>query len=870
MAFGLGACSKKDDSPAQPPPPPEPLAVSDFVVTPLPRGLLCTFDTNRPAFHRISLGTAPGSFYGATDLSAAAETSHSVEIRDLSPGIQLEVRAEVEDEGGDSAQSDEVAATPGPRIFDPKKPIPVMYKMWDQNWEDLASTHPGWGPIGAQGYFVWEELHPASGPDFTRIEQWIHRAVDANWTITLPDGTAIPKPLIIGIHPFGLGSGTWPLEFYDYTPSWVYQAMGRPMRGGRYVGYVINDTGTGNENIAPMYDRTEWQNALRDFILALGAAYNGKKHPLDPNLPLISAVIFAPGFDSETQAAKNTAGGAWADILEDTYVSSDEYVDCVLKTMGWMAQAFPDTRTYIQNACGWNARPASSNEAEALGNIGIKMNGYECDSQSGQGFKYCSERDMFEQNLIHLDVPTAAEHRTWNTTAARAYAMIMNTLRCRCDFMDTIESNFNSLDGQAACWAFINDRFGRTLEDTPGVWCVMAETQHLKEASSGWEAGLYGDIMGWLYRMNDVPGGAAAYVPLASLPAAAQSHPWAECVRRTDGAGGNRYMAFDADDGYPYSGATPRSAGGLAALEVEVGYFDQGTDAFSIEYTDSSGTAKKAIKNKTGTGTWVKHVFAIPDARLWNALPDGSDFRLDDEADGPEYVHFVEVRGRGGWEKCAETATSLRIIRTANSTSLLGDAISLDVLLTDAECRPLSGRKVLWTVNDEWNLAEALETDAQGECTFSITLANRTDSARFVNGGGSAGTTLYRVRIHFQGDAAHAACRARTELCIGGSAAKTRITAASDAEKTRGETVSITATLTTEAGSPIAGETLRVFALGRQDRYIDFGPTDANGIAIIDLDSAAAPLGWNSRCVFFPGSSSGAGCASQANVRIRE
>ncbi|MCU0722478.1 MAG: Ig-like domain-containing protein [Planctomycetes bacterium] len=406
--------------------------------------------------------------------------------------------------------------------------------------------------------------------------------------------------------------------------------------------------------------------------------------------------------------------------------------------------------------------------------------------------------------------------------------------------------------------------------DTPSAWCVMKETLNTKEASGGWEAGLYGDIMGWLYRRNDLSGGAAAFVPRASLPPAAQSHPWADCVRKTDGAGGNRFMHFDADDGYAYAGATPRSAGGLAAVEVEVRYLDQGTDAFSVEYTDAAGAAKKAAKAKSGTGAWVAHVFTLEDARLANALPGGADLRLDDEADGPEFVHCVSVRGRGGWETKGRASTSLRISRTANATSMLGDTIALGALLTDSTGAPLAGRRVVMTVNDEWNLMETAQTDAQGECSFSIPLNSRTDSARFASGGGWRGTTSYRVRVHFLGDAAFAACRARTELCIGATAAPTRISASADAEKTRGETLRVAATLTTAAGNPIAGETLRVFALDRQDRFLEFGPTDANGTATIDLDSAAAALGWNSRCVFFPGSSAGAGSAAQANVRIRE
>ncbi|MGQ9667533.1 MAG: hypothetical protein ACUVWB_09490, partial [Anaerolineae bacterium] len=109
--------------------------------------------------------------------------------------------------------------------------------------------------------------------------------------------------------------------------------------------------------------------------------------------------------------------------------------------------------------------------------------------------------------------------------------------------------------------------------------------------------------------------------------------------RRTDQATGNPYMWFKVDDNYLY--------GGTNAISITVTYFDRGTDTWSLEYDGPGGVMKSAgTVTKTNTNTWKKYTFFIDDARMANGLLGLSDFRINCNGDGNEYVHLVMVAKR--------------------------------------------------------------------------------------------------------------------------------------------------------------------------------------------------------------------------------
>ena len=111
-------------------------------------------------------------------------------------------------------------------------------------------------------------------------------------------------------------------------------------------------------------------------------------------------------------------------------------------------------------------------------------------------------------------------------------------------------------------------------------------------------------------------------------------------VRRTDGSS-NPYMWFKIDDGFLF--------GGSNTVTIKVTYFDNGTDTWKIDYDGVGGTMKSTANViKTNSRTWKTHTFVIADARMGNGLLGSSDFRINSNNDGDEYIHFVDVSKGGG------------------------------------------------------------------------------------------------------------------------------------------------------------------------------------------------------------------------------
>jgi len=103
------------------------------------------------------------------------------------------------------------------------------------------------------------------------------------------------------------------------------------------------------------------------------------------------------------------------------------------------------------------------------------------------------------------------------------------------------------------------------------------------------------------------------------------------------------YMQFRVDDSALFAGAP------TTRLRIEVEYFDQGTDAFVIEYDAVSGGpyGTGEFKStfdvvKTNTGTFRTAAFTLCDAYFANR-DNGADFRIDDRGDGAETISRVTV-----------------------------------------------------------------------------------------------------------------------------------------------------------------------------------------------------------------------------------
>lgn len=103
------------------------------------------------------------------------------------------------------------------------------------------------------------------------------------------------------------------------------------------------------------------------------------------------------------------------------------------------------------------------------------------------------------------------------------------------------------------------------------------------------------------------------------------------------------YMQFDVDDDFLYAGEPSTS------VRIEVEYFDQGTDAFIIQYDAVSGGPyedgkfmETEFRLKTDTREFITAVFLLDDVNFANR-DNGADFRIADLGDGAEYIRSVNI-----------------------------------------------------------------------------------------------------------------------------------------------------------------------------------------------------------------------------------
>ncbi|MBC7237939.1 MAG: hypothetical protein H5T69_19015, partial [Chloroflexi bacterium] len=263
--------------------------------------------------------------------------------------------------------------------------VPILYRFfdWGNDWQQL---HPEYGPVGAVHFYMWEDVNPAPGVyDWSVIDRQLDR--ERPLRVTLPDGTVIPKPVVIQIFPYISSASNWENAFfYDGTPEWVYDRIDRenpdnprPIVNNRKVGYVLR--GCNTIAVLPMYDNPTWQEAYFDAVRAMGARYNSD--------PQITSVVINTGLDGETQAIKDFYCN-WQYLFDTQLPGGVRYHfgKYLLKTMDVYRAAFPDKAIFINNACGGGGtRQATSEYAASLNPpVGLKHSGMWVDLDSHQGY----------------------------------------------------------------------------------------------------------------------------------------------------------------------------------------------------------------------------------------------------------------------------------------------------------------------------------------------------------------------------------------------------------------------------------------------------------------------------------------------------
>jgi hypothetical protein len=203
---------------------------------------------------------------------------------------------------------------------------------------------------------------------------------------------------------------------------------------------------------------------------------------------------------------------------------------------------------------------------------------------------------------------------------------------------------------------------GKTVENTPFVWTVLREIQEsvkkeVNDINCQWSA-MYGDYMFYLYRKENIVGNKTIPVRKNELPLPAQDQPYTNTaesyLEKADinspsasarrNAPGNNYMSFDVDNGWQYAGLRAKPD---LKYKISIIYLDHGSDTFSVEYKDEAGLLKKLDVAKTATDKWIKKDWEITDIYLDDQMEGMTDFRINNNADGDEIVHMVQLWGSG-------------------------------------------------------------------------------------------------------------------------------------------------------------------------------------------------------------------------------
>ncbi|MDH7486927.1 MAG: SdrD B-like domain-containing protein [Anaerolineae bacterium] len=537
---------------------------------------------------------------------------------------------------------------------------PGIYMAADWNSEDPTRYHL----TGGYYTFNWNSIENTTPGvyDWSAVDSWLNRQANRG------------KAAGFGITP--------------YAGRRVCIGQPAGCQGIRVPNYVKNNPNA-VVNVSgwliPKYWSTDYLNAYRQFITALGARYR--------NDPRVEFIAIGTGLHGETRACDNTRPYDDTGAMAAAGLTSNLWVQTVQTITDYYITAFSESgqlkKPLLQQFAAWTF---NASERRDIGNysathgVGLSFNGLYPDDESAV------KRELHTSNpwtgkydqlqLYWQNVPLA-----WETYAymlcdpTHVYWGILNGLdkhadyfRLNIDLFKDLASG-NDIPENLAIFEWARDYMGVTLQNTPSVWVAMREHRLPWQscADSSPEAGpwfpQWGNYSFWLYQDDSVAGGRTVIetndpsitgfgncnIGYGTSPGGGppcQLNPYrsylppgreAWVTRRTDQASGNPTMWFQVDDGYIYGGSTQ--------VTVTVTYLDRGLDTWSLHYDAADGSEKTATPRgsanpwvqKTNTNTWKKAVFIIPDAGFADGLAGGSDFRLDCRNDGDEWVHFVDL-----------------------------------------------------------------------------------------------------------------------------------------------------------------------------------------------------------------------------------
>jgi hypothetical protein len=594
-------------------------------------------------------------------------------------------------------------------------PAPINYGFYDWSNVDYQKLYPGAGPVGSLAVFAWRRIHINDGQfDWQPIESYLEAA--QAMTVTLDDGTVIPKPVIVEIldsesaipsrelsdAPYPPLTQDSPYFFFDdFTPPWIRDRLRKPIQpityvtalNPRQVSKLDNDLGSylainrptdsfctfPAVAIAPEYGSEIWQKYYKQMVYALGQRYDQD--------PRVTAIVFGPGIDGEFgQATKPQWGCDFKNMLyQQSGMPERDYLATVVKAgtfndiADWYRAAFPHKPVFLQFTDAGKSTIDTLDAENLWPPIGLKQATLTQDNNN--------QWQTDNAGTIQLMTRYSTTHPiAWENAYAYTggyprnmqvrYFTLLAGLTSFPAFMDFIGGwPIEAETVATGMFDFQRRYLGRTITTTDEVWVAMRDTDYWPPIGGAIQfGGWHGDFSYGLYRPDGIAGNATVVITSSGLTGAPYklTYPittslFSLIARRTDAASGNSYMSFTADQRWPYKARVPYAVSPSGAwYDVTLKYVDQGSDPLAVEYKDYAGVTRTRTIRKRDTGQWVTTTLTLQDAHLNGGLPGGADLRINavpGSGGNDEIVHMVMIKGHLGGQPTA-TPAPVRATRT--------------------------------------------------------------------------------------------------------------------------------------------------------------------------------------------------------------
>ncbi|MFZ2359110.1 MAG: SdrD B-like domain-containing protein [Anaerolineae bacterium] len=434
---------------------------------------------------------------------------------------------------------------------------------------------------------------------------------------------------------------------------------------------------------------TEYKQAYQTFVQALGARYR--------NDPRVEFVAIGTGMWGETRATEpvdrpaSQANGVTSQVWINTVNAiTDMYIDA-------FSEGGQLRKNLLLQMAPFQIVPRERKEFSVYAaerGVGLSFNGLYADYNNvfmcGDPNPDYDCAGAYDQLVaFNHAVPIAFETYSYMLpTVSEFFWGLMNALDKKTDYLRLsgysgwyLGPNDQPVPAYTNLMAWSRQWFGKDLPTTPSIWVAMREHRNpFRYGSTGSIAFTsdrpqLGNYQFWLYQRDDIPGGQTVpetnQATEGGQPVGLGNCPGSPCwsnaynpnlpantyqawvIRRTDQTTGNPFIWFSADDGYVYGDGNQ--------VQIDVTYWNRGTDRWQLKYQDSSGQELAAVPvggadpwvQKTNSNAFLTASFVLTDTRMSNAMTGGADFVLDSRSeagvnDGNEWVHFVELKKLAG------------------------------------------------------------------------------------------------------------------------------------------------------------------------------------------------------------------------------